>query len=387
MEKDLEMARRMAGTAAERGGRVYFVGGFVRDGVMGRESKDVDIEIHGMTADAVRGMLGEIGPWKEMGASFGVFGLRGYTLDIALPRRGGGKGEDADIDPFMGRKEAERRRDFTMNAMMQDVLTGEIFDDFGGREDILHHRVHREVEKALMQSEKPSRFFEALREMGQIEPWMREVAALQGVRQRADAHPEGDAWTHTMRVVDEAARLRDRAEHPLGLMLAALLHDVGKAEVMQEKNGVIHAYGHEMKGMPLAQRFIRRLTNEKDLCRYVVSMVELHMKPNLYAAQNSRQRAWNTLFDQSVCPEDLMLLAKADHLGRANAAPYEETEREMGERFAAFQETMARPYVTGSDLIARGMQPGEEMGKMLEAAHRLRLAGVGKEAALRQLHV
>ena len=62
--------------------------------------------------------------------------------------------------------------------------------------------------------------------------------------------------------------------------------------------------------------------------------------------RNSRQRAWHTLFDQSVCPEDLMLLAKADHLGRANAAPYEETEREIGERFAAFQETMARPYVT-----------------------------------------
>ena len=68
VEKDLEMARRIAGTAAERGGRVYFVGGFVRDGVMGRESKDVDIEIHGMTADAVRAMLGEIGPWKKMGA-------------------------------------------------------------------------------------------------------------------------------------------------------------------------------------------------------------------------------------------------------------------------------------------------------------------------------
>ena len=196
-------------------------------------------------------------------------------------------------------------------------------------------------------------------------------------------HTVTTAWTAyeiaRRLIADEAERGR--------VYCAALLHDVGKAEAMQEKNGVIHAYGHEMKGMPLAQRFIRRLTNEKDLCRYVVSMVELHMKPNLYAAQNSRQRAWNTLFDQSVCPEDLMLLAKADHLGRANAAPYEETEREMGERFAAFQETMARPYVTGADLIARGMQPGEEMGKMLEAAHRLRLAGVGKEAALRQLHV
>ena len=131
MERNLAMARRIARMAEKAGGRVYFVGGFVRDSVMGRESKDVDIEIHGMTADAVRKMLGEIGPWKEMGASFGVFALRGYTLDIALPRRGGGKGEDADIDPFMGVEEAARRRDFTMNAMMRDALTGTLIDLFG----------------------------------------------------------------------------------------------------------------------------------------------------------------------------------------------------------------------------------------------------------------
>lgn len=99
-----------------------------------------------MTADAVRGSSAKSGRGKEMGASFGVFSLRGYTLDIALPRHGGGKGEDADIDPFMGRKEAERRRDFTMNAMMQDVLTGEIFDDFDGREDI-RKRVIRHVDE------------------------------------------------------------------------------------------------------------------------------------------------------------------------------------------------------------------------------------------------
>ena len=435
MEKNLEMARRIAGMAAGMGGRVYFVGGFVRDGVMGRESGDVDIEIHGMTADAVRGMLGEIGPWKEMGASFGVFGLRGYTLDIALPRRGGGKGEDADIDPFMGEREAARRRDFTMNAMMQDVLTGEILDEFGGRGDIrnrvIRHvddgtfgrdplrvlraaqfaarfdfaiapetmalcrtletgrlakeRVMGELEKALMKSERPSIFFEVLRAMGRLEPWMKEVAALEGVKQRADYHPEGDAWTHTMRVVDEAARLRDKAKHPLGLMLAALLHDVGKADAMQEKNGVMHAYGHEIKGVPLARNFIRRLTDEKELCRYVLSMVALHMKPNLYAAQNSRQRAWNALFDQSVCPEDLMLLAEADHLGRGNAAPYDEIRRTIREKFAEYEEMMAQPHVTGADLMARGVQPGEEMGKMLEKAHQWRLAGMKKDDVLRQM--
>ncbi|MFQ9447923.1 MAG: hypothetical protein ACLR4A_11750 [Christensenellales bacterium] len=202
-------------------------------------------------------MLGEIGPWKEMGASFGVFGLRGYTLDIALPRHGRRKGRGRGHRPLHGTEgsgEAARLHDERDDAGCAD---GEIFDDFDGREDIrkrvirhvdeetfrrdplramraaqfaarfdfaiapetmavcrtlelrglVKERVMGEVEKALMQSEKPSRFFEALREMGQIEPWMREVAALQGVRQRADAHPEGDAWTHTMRVVDEAARL------------------------------------------------------------------------------------------------------------------------------------------------------------------------------------
>ena len=411
MERNLAMARRIARMAEKAGGRVYFVGGFVRDSVMGRESKDVDIEIHGMTADAVRGMLGEIGPWKEMGASFGVFALRGYTLDIALPRRGGGKGEDADIDPFMGVEEAARRRDFTMNAMMRDALTGALIDRFGGQADIqnpvIRHvdertfrrdplrairaaqfaarfefaiapetmalcrtldldglareRVMGEMEKALTRSRRPSRCFEALREMGQLEPWLKEVAALIGVKQRADCHPEGDAWTHTMLVVDEAAK--------------------------QEKDGVIHAYGHETAGVPLAEDFLRRLTGEKALCRYVLNMVELHMKPNMYAAQNSGQKAWNRLFDRSACPEDLLLLAKADHRGRINAAPYAETERTIRARLSAYEEMMARPHITGADLLARGIQPGEEMGRLLEEAHRLRLAGVKKEDALRQMRL
>ena len=293
MERNLAMARRIARMAEKTGGRVYFVGGFVRDGVMGRESEDVDIEIHGMTADAVRKMLGEIGPWKEMGASFGVFALRGYTLDIALPRRGGGKGEEADIDPFMGVEEAARRRDFTMNAMMRDALTGALIDRFGGQADIqnrvIRHvdeetfrrdplrairaaqfaarlefaiapetmalcrtldlgglareRVMGEMEKALTRSGRPSRCFEALREMGQLEPWLKEVAALIGVKQRADCHPEGDAWTHTMLVVDEAAKLRDEAKNPAGLMLAALLHDCTKKLSMEEQLALCEQYG------------------------------------------------------------------------------------------------------------------------------------------------
>ena len=111
------------------------------------------------------------------------------------------------------------------------------------------------------------------------------------------------------------------------------------------------------------------------------------MKPNMYAAQNSGQKAWNRLFDRSACPEDLLLLAKADHRGRPNAAPYAETERMIRTRLSAFEEMMARPHITGADLLARGIQPGEEMGRLLEEAHRLRLAGVKKEDALRQMRL
>ena len=408
MERNLAMARRIARMAEKAGGRVYFVGGFVRDSVMGRESKDVDIEIHGMTADAVRKMLGEIGPWKEMGASFGVFALRGYTLDIVLPRRGGGNAlTGALIDRFGGQADIQNRviRHVDEETFRRDPLRAIRAAQFAARLEfaiapetmalcrtldlggLARERVMGEMEKALTRSRRPSRCFEALREMGQLEPWLKEVAALIGVKQRADCHPEGDAWTHTMLVVDEAAKLRDEAKNPTGLMLAALLHDVGKAVAMQEKDGVIHAYGHETAGVPLAEEFLRRLTGEKALCRYVLNMVELHMKPNMYAAQNSGQKAWNRLFDRSACPEDLLLLAKADHRGRINAAPYAETERTARARLSAYEEMMARPHITGADLLARGIQPGEEMGRLLEEAHRLRLAGVKKEDALRQMRL
>ena len=98
-------------------------------------------------------------------------------------------------------------------------------------------------------------------------------------------------------------------------------------------------------------------------------------------------KAWNRLFDRSACPEDLLLLAKADHRGRINAAPYAETERMIRTRLSAYEEMMARPHITGADLLARGIQPGEEMGRLLEEAHRLRLAGVKKEDALRQMRL
>ena len=141
---DYELAVKIAEKAAAAGGRVYFVGGFVRNkmaGLGGDSPTDIDIEVHGLEAEKLREILGGFGTLLEYGSSFGIFGLSGSGLDIAMPRKehATGRGHrdfEIDVDPFIGTKAAAGRRDFTVNSMMEDILTGEIIDHFGGRSDL-----------------------------------------------------------------------------------------------------------------------------------------------------------------------------------------------------------------------------------------------------------
>lgn len=438
-DRNMEMARRIAEQTALQGGSVYYVGGLVRDRLLGKENKDVDIEVHGVTPEILESILDSLGKRTEMGVSFGVYGLKHYELDIAMPRKeevtGRGHRDFAVfVDPFLGTKKAAMRRDFTFNALMEDVLTGEVVDHFGGQEDlrrgIVRHvhaaafvedplrvlraaqfaarfgfsvaeetmalcrtmdltalaseRICGELEKALLKAPRPSVFFEVLRAMGQLKHWFPELEALIGVPQDPRHHPEGDVWNHTMLVLDEAAKLREQAREPVAFMLAALCHDLGKKEAIQFENGRIHALGHEDTGVPLAKSLLTRLTKEKKLRSYVLSMVQLHMRPNIMAAQNSGQKKFCKLFDESVCPEDLLLLAKADALGRSIAQDYGPTEDYLKEKLANFREIMSRPFVQGLDLIEAGFAPGKDFSQVLALAHKMRLAGVPKEEALRQ---
>ena len=437
-QHDFEMARRIALEVERQGGRVYFVGGYVRDHVLGRENKDIDIEVHGVTPQQLRDILDGIGERTQMGASFGIYGLHHCDLDIAMPRaegsRGGRNFDDA-VAPFIGTLRAARRRDFTINALMQDVLTGEIVDHFGGLEDIragvIRHvaeetfvedplrvlraaqfaarlgfgvaeetivlcktidlsglafeRVFEELAKAMMKAPRPSVFFEVLAQMEQLDVWFPEVKALRGVMQEPAFHPEGDVWTHTMQVIDQAALLRSRAQSPLWLMLSALAHDFGKAEATKVIDGRIRAFEHERLGLPLTKRFLARLSTEAKLHRYVLNMVELHMRPNALVHMKSGRNAYMRLFDESHAPEDLLLLAKADHMGRGEkGVGYEPLEEKLAEELAAYKERMAQPSVMGADLIAAGMKPGKQMGEALAHAHKLHLSGMPKEQALSQ---
>ncbi|MBQ1907091.1 MAG: tRNA nucleotidyltransferase, partial [Firmicutes bacterium] len=250
------LAAEIASRVSERGGRAYYVGGFVRDAVLGIENKDIDIEVHGIEPADLFSLLSELGEPLSYGSSFGIYSVKGSGIDVALPRteRATGRGHrDFEVfcDPYLGPEKAARRRDFTMNALMKDVLSGEILDFFGGMEDIrrgiIRHvddrsfaedplrvlraaqfaarfgfkvapetvrlcsrmdltalsreRVEGEMRKALEKAEKPSVFFEFLRETGQLGFWFPELEALIGVEQDPRFHPEGDVWVHSMEVL------------------------------------------------------------------------------------------------------------------------------------------------------------------------------------------
>lgn len=438
-DKNIIMAKKIAELVSEKGGSVYYVGGFVRDGILGIESKDVDIEVHGITPDELYAILQSVGTPTIMGASFGIYGLAHYDLDISMPKKEGmlrgGKNDLAAVsDPFIGTEKSAARRDLTINALMRDVLTGEIKDHFNGIEDmkngVIRHvrddtfvqdplrvlraaqfaarfgfevasetvelckkqdltqlpfeRVFEETKKALMRSQTPSVFFEMLRKMDALDIWFPEVKALIGVEQPAQHHAEGDVWTHTMMVIDLAAKLRADSEYPEGFMLSALCHDFGKVTTTRVIDGRIRSFGHETEGIPAVQRFIKRLTADKRLLKYVSNMTELHMRPNIMASQHSSSKAFCKLFDSSVCPRDLLLLSESDFCGRITPETYEERKQYLAEMIKMFDQRMALPYVTGDDLIKAGCKPGKELGKALEYAHKLRLAGVDKENALRQ---
>lgn len=438
MNITLSLIKTISEKVHSKGGTTYYVGGCVRDKLLGKPSKDIDIEVHNIDLSEFEKILSGFGEVSKIGAHFGVYNLKGYDIDFSFPRterKIGKKHTDFEvtIDPYIGLEQSARRRDFTINALMENVLTGEIIDFWGGKNDltskIIRHiddktfiedplrvlraaqfsarfgfkvapetlelcghislaelsreRIFIEVEKALLRSDKPSIFFDQLRYMNQLDYWFPELKTLIGAKQNEQYHQEGDVWNHTMLVLDEAAKLRDRTKQPLYFMLSALCHDFGKPIALSvDENGVSHTFTHETAGLSIIKAFLERLTSGKMLLRYVLNMTELHMQPNIKAENKSRIKSTNKMFDQSVEPRDLITLAECDSRGKI---PKGKINTEfLCERLGIYREMMKAPYLTGDDLIAVGFVPCVEFSDVLAYAHKLRLAGVSKGHALSQ---
>jgi len=441
IEKEHLLANDIAKRVSEAGGRAYFVGGYVRDGILGIENKDIDIEVHGIEPAILEGILDSVGTRMAIGESFGIYNIKGYSIDIAMPRKEENRGKghkdfDICVDPYAGTYNAALRRDFTINAMMQDVLTGEIVDHFGGQEDlknkIIRHvngdtfaedelrvlraaqfaarfefdiadetyqlcqnmalenlpqeRVMAEMTKALMKANKPSIFFEVLRKMNQLDYWFPELKVLIGTPQNVRFHQEGDVWIHTMMVLDAAATLRDNVPDKLAFMLSALCHDLGKPiTTTVDEEGIVHSYNHEIQGLPIVKQFIRRLTGEVKLCKVVVNTVSLHMRPNVLAGNKASISATNRMFDKAMDPIGLIYLAEADFKGMKAPIELPNYTEYLFDRLETYREYMSRPYVQGKDLIEAGLKPSDKFKEYLEVAHKLRVGGVSKKGQLGQV--
>ena len=427
------------------GGKAYVVGGFVRDAILGKDNKDIDFEIHGLDASTIEKLLLELSgsPALKKGSSFGVYGIKGYDFDIAMPRKEnciGSKHTDfaVSVDPSMGAEEASRRRDFTINALMYDVEADEIVDCHNGCNDLANktirhvcddtyiedalrvfraaqfaarfgfniasdtialsrsisgklpalsgERVEAEMRKALIKSENPSVFFRMLVEMDALDYWFPELSALIETQQAPEFHPEGNVFEHTMLVIDQAAKVRDRSDDPYAFMLTALCHDFGKAKTtfFNEKKQRLVSYGHDNAAKPLIDSFMDRLRLPNAVRAYVQNLTLLHMQPNMYVDNDATNYAFNHMFDRTKHAEDLLLFARCDHFGRGVQRDYAMYESKLSARLAKYRELMKQPEATADDFMKLGVKPSPLLGEMLEMSHKMHLKGIPCKTAIAQ---
>jgi tRNA nucleotidyltransferase (CCA-adding enzyme) len=441
----MTLVQAIAAAIRDRGGRGLLVGGCVRDELLGRAPKDLDLEVFGVPADALRALLETFGRVDTVGESFAVYKIEG--LDVSLPRRESKRGRGhrgflVEGDPSLSFTEAARRRDFTINAISRDPLTGETIDPFGGREDLVARRlrvvdpatfvedslrvlralqfvarfdltvdastrallagialddlpaerVWGEFEKLLLLAERPSRGLALAHDLGIVRRLWPELDALAGCPQEPEWHPEGDVWIHTLMVVDEArARIADLTRGPaVAMMLGALCHDIGKPATTAVIDGRIRSLGHEEAGVAPATALLDRLQIQTmdgyDVRRSVLGLVAHHLKPSMF--RKAPKPVGDGAFRRLALRVDLELLArfaKADCHGRAGTFDcsamdwFLERARALGVEHKA-----PPPIVLGRHLMALGITPGPDMGALLRAIYERQLDGEfdGLEAGL-----
>jgi tRNA nucleotidyltransferase (CCA-adding enzyme) len=368
---------QLAQAVRTEGGRALLVGGCVRDELMGQPPKDWDVEIYGISPERLRELLDAFGPVNVVGEAFTVYKL-GAHLDVSLPRRERktGRGHRAffiEGDPEMSVDEASGRRDFTINAILRDPLTGEIIDPCSGRADLKakilravsletfgedslrvlraaqfaarfeftidpqtvslcraidlsdlpNERIWGEMEKLLLRAEHPAIGFECLRDLNAIDQLFPEIKALIDVPQDPEWHPEGDVFVHTCLVVDRARELIDDLPYAkqVTVMLAALAHDFGKPATTEFIDGRLRSRGHEEAGVDPTVSFLDRLNLHTlegyDVRAQVLALVRDHLKPGEFFKK--REEVGDGAFRRLArkCELDLLYrVAKADSLGR-----------------------------------------------------------------------
>jgi len=439
----------IANMAKDAGGRALLVGGAVVDICQGREPKDWDVEVYAIPMQKLEMLLvlANYSP-NRAGAKFGILKLNqhctdGQDIDVSVPRRDNkvGKGHadfEATLDINMDPEDAALRRDFTINSLALDPLTGEIIDPFGGLRDldagilrVTHpdtfmedpirplramqlsarkcpnidlgtmdlcrlmadefenlskERIFDEFNKLLLQAELPSIGLRFLQESGWLSNFP-ELQALVGCEQDPDWHPEGDAWDHTCVVLDNAAAYARDAmpeDWRLAFMYGALLHDLGKPATTLGRwigrNGAeltdFTSIGHDTAGEAPARAFMERLTNQKDLIEKVVAVVVNHMQPRSLNAGGAKESAWKRLHNK--LPLKIAgYMSLCDGCAHPDKTPETHEHSKVCWEYAEKFGVVKIPAILqGRDLKEAGFKPGPQFKGALAAAYEAQLEGM-----------
>ena len=420
------------------GGTPFMVGGCVRDTFLGESPKDIDIEVYGVSYDALNGVLERFGKTDLIGVSFGIIKLKtfaGEEYDFSLPRLDskngiGHKGFTVEVNKDLSLKEASARRDFTINSMSINMVTGELVDYYDGKNN-LRCGLLKPTSKAF--SEDPLRILrgfqfsarfnmhpsgdlitmaeECIREFHQLpssriwvewEKWIHKgthysksleylyyilpsvypnIAALDGIDQDPEWHPEGDVLTHTGFVLDYMGRYC-RANAIEGdrraiLILAALCHDFGKLTHTKIEDGRIKSKGHEGASEPLSREFLAQIGCPHRFIEPIIGLVINHMAAYGRQSEKSVRKLAFRLSNYNTCIADLAILIEADKSGRPPLPQGQpESVAEMLQLSAkeCCKLNKPAPLISGGAIMAEGYE-GPMIGKIQKRLYEMQLNG------------
>ncbi len=410
----------------EQGFVALWAGGCVRDHLLGRPPKDIDIATSARP-ETIEALFPHT---HAVGKAFGVIAVHhhGHTFEVATFRQDVAytDGRRPDAVHFTDPREDARRRDFTINALFYDPVTDTVIDYVGGRDDlaakriravgqpeqrfaedhlrmlrairfagmldftidpatwqaiqaqapnvgrISQERIRDELERMWTESQHPGQMLGWLRDSGLLAEVLPEVAAMHGVEQPPEFHPEGDVFAHTQLMFD----LLEPPPRHRDLCWAVLLHDVGKPPTQSLGPGAngeerIRFDGHDRVGAEMAQRILERLRLPNAAIDRITHIVRNHMR--FMHVQEMRKAKLRALIGAPTFPLELEL-HRVDCLSSHRKLDNYHFIQQVAADLAA-EPVLPTAWIRGEDLIAIGLKPGPQIGHWLKEAYARQLDG------------